>query len=277
MRKSNLGIMQGRLTSIKGGKIQSFPWQNWRQEFTDVKQLGLRKIEWTVDLWRFYKNPLIRDPSLVKSIVNLHDIEIISVTSDAHMHGNFWTEKRYKNHKNRLDKLTLKLLAGMKICQIKYLVVPVVDESSLESAEANDNLCRYFIDLVPMLESCGVTVLFEADFAPKKFRTFIEQFPQKSFGINYDIGNSAALGFDPNKEFEEYGDLIRNVHVKDRPFEGQSCVLGTGDADFNKVVQNLRKYDYSGNFVMQTARSKTYKHLSIMRDQLEFWQNQWKH
>lgn len=274
---NNLAIMQGRLSPIKGGRIQSFPWQNWKNEFYDVKNLGISKIEWTIDLWRFYKNPLIRDPHMIKSVLNTHGLQVISVTSDAHMHGNFWTAKRYEAHKNKLNKLTLKLLAGMKICQIKYLVVPVVDESSLESDEATANLIAYFMDLVPLLKIYDVTVLFEADFAPKKLRAFIERFPLEAFGVNYDIGNSAALGFDADEEFQEYGDFIKNVHVKDRPLRGQNCLLGRGNADFGKVIHNLRKLNYSGHFVMQTARSKTDKHFNIMRQQLDFWQKQWKH
>ena len=213
---------------------------------------------------------------MVNEISKAHNVDIISVTSDAHMHGNFWTDKRFKMERNRLDKLTLKTLAGMQICEVKYLVVPLVDESSLENASAIENLKRYFLNLVPELERSGINVLFEADFSPTKFRLFIEMFPQRNFGINYDIGNSAALGFDPDEEFEQYGRFVKNVHVKDRPFRGENCALGKGDAEFSKVINNLKKYNYSGDFVMQTARSKTGEHVSILRNQLEFWEQQWE-
>ena len=39
--------------------------------------------------------------------------------------------------------------------------------------------------------------------------------------VNYDTGNSAALGYDPDEEFKSYGHKITDLHIKDR-------LLGTG-------------------------------------------------
>ena len=97
--ENNIAMMQGRVSPIKGGRIQSFPWQYWKSEIVALKKLNLSKIEWTLDLWRFYKNPIIRDPQGVLKILKLHDVMITSVTSDAHMHGNFWSEKTSKSAK----------------------------------------------------------------------------------------------------------------------------------------------------------------------------------
>ena len=34
--------------------------------------------------------------------------------------------------------------------------------------------------------------------------------------VNYDTGNSASLGYDIKEEFAEYGNLISDIHIKDR-------------------------------------------------------------
>ena len=52
--------------------------------------------------------------------------------------------------------------------------------------------------------------------------------------VNYDIGNSAALGYDPIEELDSYGDKISDIHIKDRTLNGGPVVLGEGDADFEK-------------------------------------------
>ena len=72
------------------------------------------------------------------------------------------------------------------------------------------------------------------------------------------------MGFNPKKEFEEYGDRIINVHIKDRPFEGTTVPLGDGDADFNLIFTLLKKYNYSGNLILQTARSDIGEHLGVL-------------
>ena len=74
------------------------------------------------------------------------------------------------------------------------------------------------------------------------------------------ISETALPRYDPDEEFAKYGEYIKNVHV-DRPLGGVSCLLGTGDAKFDRVVKNLKKINYGGDFVMQTARSKKGQHI----------------
>jgi hexulose-6-phosphate isomerase len=52
--------MQGRLSSIDGGKIQSFPWKNWQKEIEIASKNNIRMIEWTIDDDRLYENPLLK-------------------------------------------------------------------------------------------------------------------------------------------------------------------------------------------------------------------------
>ena len=71
----------------------------------------------------------------------------------------------------------------------------------------------------------GLRVVFECDFAPEELARFIERLDLAVFGINYDIGNSAALGYDPREEIAVYGQRIINVHVKDRVLGGTTVAL----------------------------------------------------
>ena len=53
-----IGFMQGRLSALVDGKIQAFPWNEWREEFPRAKALGLGRMEWTIDQERLRENPL---------------------------------------------------------------------------------------------------------------------------------------------------------------------------------------------------------------------------
>ena len=72
--------------------------------------------------------------------------------------------------------------------------------------------------------------------------------------VNYDMGNSASLGFDPGKEIELLGEFIVNVHIKDRVKNGGTVPLGMGDTDFKTVFSGLRKINYDGDLIFQSAR-----------------------
>ena len=145
-------------------------------------------------------------------------------------------------------------------------MVPLVDSGSLTDKAEEELLARFLLSQVEDLDQFGLRVAFESDLPPSELAAFIERFPSELFGINYDIGNSASLGFDPIEEFAAYGSRIINVHVKDRHFGGTTVALGEGDAEFEVVFAGLSDLGYSGNLILQTARHPAGDHLlSLVR------------
>ena len=49
---------------------------------------------------------------------------------------------------------------------------------------------------------------------PLEFKRLLNLVPVDRVGVNYDIGNSASLGFPSKEEFAAYGDKITDVHIK---------------------------------------------------------------
>ena len=112
--------------------------------------------------------------------------------------------------------------------------------------------------------------MFECNFSPEILKTFISNFQSENFGINYDMGNSASLGFDPVEEFNAYGRYILNVHVKDRMLNGGTVALGEGSVNFTKVFSLLKTIKYDGNYILQTARSNEGQHLELISEYIKF-------
>jgi len=148
---------------------------------------------------------------------------------------------------------------------ISQIVVPLVDDGALESEEEIKILRNFLLSLVSKFTKLGIRVIFESDFAPQELAEFIATYPVALFGINYDIGNSAALGFDVDKEFRHYGGRVTNVHVKDRLLGGTTIALGDGNADFEAVFRQLSLVGYKGNFILQTARAVDDEHAIVLR------------
>ncbi|MFO0448318.1 MAG: sugar phosphate isomerase/epimerase family protein, partial [Pseudomonadota bacterium] len=109
-----------------------------------------------------------------------------------------------------------------------------------------------------------VRVVFECDYEPDRLAGFIARLPADSFGINYDIGNSAALGYDCDAEIAAYGERILNVHVKDRVLGGTTVPLGTGNADLPRAIRTLVRAGYRGAYVLQTARAADGDHAGAL-------------
>ena len=277
---SKIGFMQGRLSPIYGEKIQCFPKFHWEDEFKIANSIGLTKMEWTLDYEDIMENPLMNDSGR-KKIQNLscrYDVEIPSITGDCFMQKPFWKEENIEI-KNLLDKQFDLICESSQHLKIKFLIIPLVDDGSIENSYQDNSLKKWLISKIVLFKKCKLEVLFESDLKPRDLKVFIKSFPDDFFGINYDIGNSASLGYDPDEEFFLYGDRIRNVHVKDRILGGTTVPLGEGNANFEKVFKNLSKFSYEGNLIMQTARSIDGNHISVLdkyRLMIEKWLREFK-
>jgi hexulose-6-phosphate isomerase len=266
--------MQGRLSPLVDGKIQAFPWSSWQQEFPIAESLGLGLMEWTLDQELLYQNPLLtlQGQREIRSLCQAHQLAIPSLTGDCFMQAPFW-----KAQGSAKAELEVDFIAIARACAeigIGTIVVPLVDNGGLENELQEDALVAFMLAQADLSRELGLRIIFESDFAPAELARFIGRLPADVFGVNYDIGNSAALGYKPEEEFAAYGHRILNVHVKDRVFGGTTVPLGTGNADFPTVFRLIREADYSGYLIMQTARAKDDDHAGALRQyigQIEAW------
>jgi hexulose-6-phosphate isomerase len=259
--KPKIGFIQGRLSPITNNRIQQFPWDSWKNEFAIASKIDIRLIEWTIDTFKFCQNPLINLNywEEINTIASKNNIFIPSVTCDYFMENPPW-----KSDLNLIKKGIIAIFRGMKNISAKILVVPLVDNSSLLESSNVNIVKNLFTDLIPEISQNNIQIAFECDLNPERLLDFISKFDRNYFGINYDIGNSASLGFDPNKEFKAYGSRITNVHVKDRKLNGSTIPLGEGDADFLRIFRLLHEENYQGNLILQTARSKEGKDAEVL-------------
>lgn len=262
-----LGIMQGRLSPIYNGKIQKFPTHHWKSEFFIANALNLKLIEWTIDIENFEKNPIINNKGIIeiKNLIKITGVNLQSITTDCFMQKPIWI----KNNKNIIKKLS-KIIDSCGKLKIKYIIFPLVDNSSLKDKKTEDRLVKILDKFKKILKKNDVSILFEIDYGPKKVKKFISKFDKENFGINYDSGNSASAGYDINEEFGNYGKYIKNIHIKDRIKKGKTVKLGTGNTNFKKLFANIKKMNYKNNLILQTARSCTGEHIAEIIDNLNF-------
>lgn len=252
LKKNDTGFVQGRLTKQKK-KIQQFPFKNWKKELKKARKLGLNLVEWTIDHYGFYKNPLLNKDkiNLIKKITKINNVKINSVTADFFMERPFWKQS---NPSYYLKKIEI-LIKFCGIHGIRYIVLPLVDNSSITKNFVEKKVIYEIEKLRDILEKHRVIILFESDFKAKKLLRFIQSFKNKNFAINYDLGNSASLSYDIEEEFKTYGKYIKNIHIKDRVKNGKTVRLGKGNVNFNKFFYLIKKINYKGSFIFQTARS----------------------
>lgn len=272
-----IGFMQGRLSDQVEGKIQAFPWQSWETEFPVAATLDLHLVEWTLDQDRLSKNPLMTEDGQkrIRELCHKFNISVPSLTGDCFMQAPFW--KVSGKVRTQLQEDFLAIARAAAAVGIRLIIVPLVDNGRLETIEQENVVVNYFCSVQNVLEECNVQVIFESDYMPSNLRRFMARLPVRNFGVNYDIGNSAAFGFAPAEEIAAYGARIVNVHVKDRVLGGTTVPLSEGNADFNTVFCALAQHKYQGNFILQTARAQNGNHADALRryrDMTHTWMHQ---
>ncbi len=258
------GFMQGRLSPIIDNKIQSFPSNSWREELVEAQSIGFQIMEWTIDYDGIYENPLMSKlgRANIRHEARRNAVSIPSVTGDCFMQSPFW--KASNSIQQRLKKEFLDVISASSALGIRHVVVPLVDEGALCSQSEEDTLINFLLLNKKNIAKKHVTIVFESDYEPQRLAKFINLFPADVFGINYDTGNSAALGFCPIDELSLYGERVYNVHVKDRVLGGCSVSLGNGNAQIGTALKKLQEIGYEGNFIFQTARSTDGDHRGVL-------------
>jgi len=260
--------MQGRLLPKYKGNYQAHPVGYWQKEFEISQDIGLDCIEFILDFNKADENPLLNKDGVeeIKALVKKTGVKVHSICADYFMNAPLHSINTEISEQSQ--KIMLRLLDNAEILGVKDIVLPCVDNSSLNNSNAEDYFVEQMIPIVRVAEEKKINISLETDLAPDPFLKLLNRFSSNYVTVNYDIGNSAALGYDPIEELNTYGDRITDIHIKDRVFEGGPILLGEGNADFSVFFNKLIDIDYKGPFIMQAFRDE--EGVEIFKKQLNW-------
>lgn len=245
--------MQGRLSKPIDKKIQAYPAKTWREEFKIASELGLNSIEWIVEE-PLTTNALMSEAGVqeVISVIQRNQVRVDFICADIFMEKPLYdfTKVGLLEKTNLLNEIILRAKEVGASC----VEIPFVDNSSLNSEDKINNAIQVLRKSLDFSDDLDMFLALETDLDPERQVQLINKIDHDALRLNYDIGNSASLGYDPIAELDAYGKLIANVHIKDRVLGGSTVPLGEGSADIPNVLQHLSQIGYQGDFILQAAR-----------------------
>jgi len=250
----HFGVMQGRLLPKFKNRYQAHPLGYWKEEFTIAKEIGLSYIEFILDYNDYQENPLMSDLGIkeIADIINNTGIGVRSICADIFMEAPLHSENN--SISNTSKEILLKLIKNSARLGITDIVIPCVDQSTLYGENDQMRLIENLSESIDLATKLNINLALETDLAPLPFLKLLNKFESDIVKVNYDIGNSASLGFDIYEEFKLYGNRISDIHIKDRLLAGGSVVLGAGNANFTSFFEVFSKIDFKGPIVMQVYR-----------------------
>ena len=211
--KNLVGVMQGRLLPKYLGQYQAHPVRYWGKEFSIAKQIGLDCIEFILDYDRAQDNPLICEGGTfeIQKFVRETGIQVKTICAD------YFMDQPLHSTNVEVAKQGIKVLRKLLVTSVDLgvtdIVIPCVDQSSLNDAGDEQRFISSIKSVLEEVEEKDVNLSLETDLPPKRFKKLIDNFQSKNIKVNYDIGNSASLGFDPVVELDFYGDQISDIHI----------------------------------------------------------------
>jgi L-ribulose-5-phosphate 3-epimerase len=261
-------MMQGRLLPPVGGRIQSFPGDQWPTEFPLLRQLGYDAIELTIEQASWDVHP-VRHKAGRAQLTELaagHDIHLVGLCGDNFMELPLVADDEAVRRQSLAQLLDL--LEHGAVLGLAMIEVPMMGANSLRPDAARAHFAEAMTAALPRAEALGIDIVLESDLAPAQLAALMDEFDHPRLGINYDMGNSTWFGFDPEDELPRYHRHVRNVHVKDCTRKDYSVALGSGETRFDRVFALLARFDYRRDFVLQAARQGD--DVQAGRDYLEF-------
>lgn len=262
----DLGVMQGRLLPKYRGRYQAHPVEYWQQEFIIAAELGFTHIEFILDYNDADKNPLLsaEGRAEINHFIQQTGVKVRSICAD------YFMEAPLHSADTDVAKSSLSVMQNLLEWSpeigVECIVLPCVDQSAVRTAAEKKNLITALQNLTSHAEKSGITIALEMDLNPIEFQALIGELPA-CISVNYDTGNSAALGYDIAEEFKAYGSRISDIHIKDRVLGGGSVPLGSGNTDFTRVIHAIRKIQFQGILVMQAYRDD--EGIEILQSQLK--------
>jgi L-ribulose-5-phosphate 3-epimerase len=263
-----IGFMQGRLVKKYNSRYQAFPPNSWRKEFEIASQLQLAMIEFIADFENEDVNPFFlsnKELDCLGDLAAKNNLEIVSICADYFMRYKLIDGNTFALNDTSLDALKV-LLANGKYYGIKNIVLPFVDESSISSILREPKVIDSLRRIIDFFEEVEIECSLELDLPPDDILELVYCLNSEFIKINYDIGNSAALGFDCSEELNKYGHLINDIHLKDRILRGGPVFFGKGSSNFDCLFEFIYENEFSGPIIMQSYRDE--EGLEIFEKQL---------
>ena len=79
---------------------------------------------------------------------------------------------------------------------MENIVIPCVDQSSFKNEQDKKRFVDQLEKVLPNAEKYSMNLSLETDLDPQEFIDLLDRFDTEHVTVNYDTGNSAALGLE---------------------------------------------------------------------------------
>ncbi|WP_440677353.1 sugar phosphate isomerase/epimerase family protein [Candidatus Pelagibacter sp. HIMB1587] len=244
------GIMQGRLSESKKGKLHFLP-KKWKIEYDRLNEVNLDYIELFTTKFKDHSPIWNENNSILKKKINQTNLKKI-ILCDNYVFKKSLISITYKNYFKKIIK---------KLSPFPNSVLLIPIENLLFEKKNYKKLLKVVNYFLINSKKKDIEISFEVQVDLKTILKFKKDLKNKLFKITFDTGNIFLINKN-NKSLENYlentKNFINHIHLKDRDALGNNVVLGTGLINFKNILKYLKKTNYNKTFTFETNRGNHY-------------------
>jgi L-ribulose-5-phosphate 3-epimerase len=245
-----IGIMQGRLVASANGELDCPPGPRWREEFEIAASLALNHIELVAEKVVDLDNPIwsATGRGELLTVADAVGVNLISLCANETL------THRFDDPGFALD-LATRLAPLLADIQLRIVVLPLLEASDLSVLDWPGAARAVHLFAAAIAER-GARVVLELGVPAAEALRFQVATDSQHVGLCYDVGNSAALGFDVPTDLRQLGPQVWHLHAKDKDSAGQNVRFGTGSVPFDRVFAELAAQGFDGLITMEATRGE---------------------
>ena len=259
-----ISFVQGRLSPFIGSKYQYFPIDNWSNEFTIARKIGISNIEWIIS---DFSNPLFNNLFLQTIIKNLkkNKVTISSISLDLMMiNGNYLHSMNIKDLEWLITRINI---LSNKLGKIR-INIPFEENSSIFNTKQSIQLIRN-LEILSLKVSKNFLLSIETDMSPKNIKYLLKKKGFKRIGLNIDIGNVNANGYNLEEYFDTLKEKIFSFHIKNRGLLFSKSKMLSNNKNLKLLISNLHLFKNLNDISLQTYRDK-YRPFTQLKKNFKF-------
>ena len=155
----------------------------------------------------------------------------------------------------------------------RNILIAFFGPGEIKEPSHEDHVVAAMERCAPKAEERGVTLALETTLPAARFRALLERIDHPAARIYYDLANPVMWGAAPEDELRVLGELVAQIHIKDRAADHANVPLGEGELDYPAVVRAIRGIGYDGYLVLETpggedSLAATRANLTFIREQM---------
>ena len=252
------GVVQGRLKDEQ------------KDEFQLAAEAGFDGVQLVFGANNHEQNVLWTDEGVaeLKARAAAAGIAIPSVC------GGYYNQRGLADHDEALRKsgvdVLLHLIDTCADVGMENILIAFFGNGELKEEKQEDYVVEAMAKCAPKAQERDLILALETTLPAKRFRALVERIDHPFVKIYYDLANPVMWDENPAEGLDILGDLVDQIHVKDRGEDDGNVQLGTGRVPYPDVVKAIRKIGYDGWLVLETpaGNDETVENLKFIKGRM---------